>query len=232
MLQAPFVLPYSSNKPSTMFDTNIRPLIDPALNKIAHGMDRLGLSPNQVTVAGFVVGLGAAALIGLKLFFWAALVLLLSRALDGLDGALARVSGKVSDRGAYLDITLDFIFYSSIPFAFAVAYPEQNALPAAFLIWSFIGTGASFLAYAIMAEKRERKGVALPQQPKSFIFLGGLTEGFETIAFLTLMCLVPSWFGAGAWIFGALAWVTTATRIAMAWRDFSPQNGPDDWNLE
>ena len=64
------------------------------------------------------------------------LPLLLNRALDGLDGALARLS-RVTDRGAFLDIGLDFVFYAAIPLAFAVSDPAANALAAAVLLAAF-----------------------------------------------------------------------------------------------
>ena len=71
---------------------------------------------------------------------------------DGLDGALARRLGP-TDLGGYLDIVLDFFFYAGVPFFFAVGRPEF-ALPAAFLVFSFVGTGSSFLAFAAVAAKR------------------------------------------------------------------------------
>ena len=79
-------------------------------------------------------------------------LIIANRVCDGLDGAVARSAGG-TDLGAYLDITLDFLFYSAVPFAFAVADPA-NAMAAAFLIFSFVGTGSSFLAFAIIAQKR------------------------------------------------------------------------------
>ncbi len=144
-------------------------------------------------------------------------MIFLNRLADGLDGALARRSKK-TDRGGFLDITLDFIFYSSIPFAFALADPLTNALAAAFLIFSFIGTGCSFLAYAIMAEKR---GITTDiRGQKSLYYLGGLTEGTETILLFVIFCLFPTWFPVLAVIFGALCWITTATRIHAGWHSF------------
>ena len=55
---------------------------------------------------------------------------------------MARLTAP-TDRGAFLDITLDFLFYASIPLAFAVADPAANALPAAVLLAAFIGTGSA-----------------------------------------------------------------------------------------
>ena len=83
-----------------------------------------------------------------------------------------------------------------------------------FLIFGFMGTGSSFLAYAIMAAKR---GVSSELRGrKSLYYLGGLTEGTETIVAFVLACLWPAWFPLIAWIFGALCWLTTATRIVVA----------------
>ena len=96
---------------------------------------------------------------------FAILPLLASRALDGLDGAVAR-AGVASDRGAFLDIGLDFVFYGTIPLAFGIADPDSNALAAATLLAAFVGTGSSFLAYAIIAEKRGLKSTEYPT--KSF----------------------------------------------------------------
>jgi hypothetical protein len=90
--------------------------------------------------------------------------------LDGLDGSVARLT-QPTDAGGFLDIALDFVFYAAIPLAFAVANPATNALPAAALLASFIGTGSSFLAFAALAEKRGLTDTALPG--KSFYFLGG-----------------------------------------------------------
>ena len=100
--------------------------------------------------------------------------------------------------------------------AFALADPGANALAAAFLIFSFIGTATSFLAFAIMAAKR---GITTEiRGRKSLYYLGGLTEGSETILAFVLACLWPAWFPLIAWVFGALCWATTATRVAVAWQ--------------
>ena len=95
---------------------------------------------------------------------------------------MARRTGP-SDLGGFLDIVLDFLVYAGMVFAFAFADPAANALAAAFLLFAFMGTGSSFLAFAVMAAKRgfatERRG------RKSLYYLGGLTEGVETILFVS-----------------------------------------------
>ena len=201
-----------------MFDHRLRPIIDRPLNAVARRLVRWGIGANQITLIGFGIGMAGAIAIALQQYLLGLILILASRAADGLDGAVARANGSASDRGGFLDIVLDFLFYSSIPFAFALAAPEQNAVAAAFLIWSFIGTGASFLGYAVIAEKR---GISTDARGrKSLFYLGGLTEGAETILFLCLVCLCPQHFAVMAWVFATLAWITTATRIYMGWTDF------------
>ena len=143
-------------------------------------------------------------------------LVVLNRIADGVDGAVVRCGGT-SDFGGYLDIVADFIFYAAVPFAFAIADPA-NALAATFLIFSFIGTGSSFLAYAILAEKHNISTDIRGR--KTFYYLGGLTEGAETILLFIAMLIWPSYFVYFAWSFGALCWITTATRIYAAYRQF------------
>jgi phosphatidylglycerophosphate synthase len=104
-----------------------------------------------------------------------------------------------TNAGGFLDITLDFIFYPAVVFGFALADPGTNALAAAALIFSFIGTASSFLAFAAMTEKSQIKCVTYPH--KSLSYLGGITEGTETIVLFVLMCLFPDRFTLMAWGF-------------------------------
>ena len=187
------------------------------LNPIGQRLAVVGLTANHVTIIGLFFGLSAAACVAFQLFDIAFWLIFLSRLADGLDGAVARAS-ITTDFGGYLDIVCDFVFYSSIPLAFAAAQPE-NAPASAFLIFSFIGTASSFLAFAILAEKHnistEIRG------KKAFYYLGGLTEGAETILLLLAMVTWPSYFVLMAFGFGLLCWVTTITRIYAAYRQFS-----------
>ena len=185
--------------------------------KIARRFIKAGVGANQITIAGFIIGMSVIPLLAMKLYLPALIVILLNRLFDGLDGTVARLT-KTTDRGAFLDIVLDFLFYSAVPLGFALAEPSQNALPAAVLIYSFIGTGCSFLAFAIMAEKRKLKSLDYPK--KGFYYLGGLTEATETIMVFTAMCLFPSAFAIFAYGFASLCLVSTILRIFAGWRIF------------
>ncbi|OCH50643.1 hypothetical protein A6D96_11040, partial [Vibrio cyclitrophicus] len=176
------------------------------LNQSAKLLNQVGITANQTTLFGFLVGCLAFPALALQQYDWALGFIVLNRVCDGLDGALARIQG-ISDAGGFLDISLDFLFYSLIPFGFVVANPEHNAIAGAFLIFSFIGTGSSFLAFAVMAGKR---GIENPvYKHKSLYYMSGLTEGTETIACFIVFCIFPQHFAVIAYIFGAACWLTT-----------------------
>ena len=201
-----------------MLDRFALRLLTPVLSPVARQLVRRGVSADQVTLTGFAIGLLGAALIAQRAYVAGLALLLLSRLCDGLDGAVARQT-RCTDRGGFLDITLDFVFYAAIVLAFAVAEPSANALPAAVLLAGFMGTGSSFLAFAVIAAKRHMASTIYPA--KSFYFLGGLTEGTETLLFLTAMCLWPAQFAPLAWVFAGLCAVTTATRLWWGWKAFA-----------
>lgn len=203
-----------------MIDAALLPLQRRLLLPPARWLAARGVRADQITVAGFLVGalcLPALAfgLPGLALGFIA-----LNRVMDGLDGAVARLTGP-TDRGAFLDIALDFVFYALVPLGFALSDPAQNALPAAVLIAGFVGTGSSFLTFATIAAKRGLAADAYPS--KGIYYLSGLTEGAETIALFVVICLWPGLFPALAYAFAAACAVTTVTRWRQGWVVFAPE---------
>jgi len=198
-----------------MFDRPAQALITPLLRAGATGLQRLGVRADSVTWSGFALGLGAAACIAAQRPLAGLALIAASRLADGLDGALARLTAP-TDRGAFLDITLDFLFYASVPLAFALADPPANALAAAVLLAAFIGTGSSFLAFAVLAERRGLKAAACPG--KGLYYLGGLTEAGETLACFAAMCLWPAGFAPLALGFAALCGLTVLARLHAGWR--------------
>ena len=202
-----------------MLDQYIRPYIDPPLKAVTHRISRTGLSANAVTVAGFAIGgMGFGALF-FQSYGFAFACLLLNRLSDGLDGALARHNGE-TDLGGYLDIVLDFIFYAGFVFFFVLGQP-QFAIWGAFLLFCFMGTASSFLAYAIIAAK---KGVNHNRQgQKSFYYLDGIAEGTETIIALVMICLFPGAFPVIASVFGVMCLLTTWGRVRLAVQNFTSE---------
>ncbi len=201
-----------------MFDAQIRPYIDPALNAAGRRVARAGLSANAVTLIGLALGVAAAGAIALQAYGLGLGLIVLSRLADGLDGAVARAS-RATDFGGFLDITCDFLFYGLVPLGFVIAQPDQAAIAGGFLLASFYFNGATFLAYAILAEKHGHETAA--RGAKSLYFTGGLLEGAETIGFFVLLCLFPGYFAVMAYVFGTLCFVTAVSRILLARQVFS-----------
>ncbi|MCB9960195.1 MAG: CDP-alcohol phosphatidyltransferase family protein [Rhodospirillaceae bacterium] len=200
-----------------MLDARLRPLVDRSLDGAGAWLAGRGVTANAVSLAAFACGLAAMAALAVRWDLVALALLACNRVGDGLDGAVARTAGP-TDRGGFLDIVLDFIVYAAVVFGFVLGRPE-HALAGAFLLFGFMGTGASFLAYAAIAAKR---GLSTSLRGrKSLYYLGGLTEGTETIAVLVAICLLPDAFPWLAWGFGAACWVTTATRILAGWQSFA-----------
>lgn len=201
-----------------MFDAKIQPLQKRVLDRPATWLATRRIGADQISIAGFALGLLAVPAIAFDVYWAGLLFLVINRLADGLDGAVARISGP-TDRGAFLDIALDFVFYAVFPLGFAIANPA-NALPAAVLIAAFVGTGSSFLAYAAIAAKRGDTADAFPT--KGIYYLGGLTEGFETISLFVIMVLWPSLFPVLAYLFSAACVVTTLLRWSHGWTSFAP----------
>lgn len=193
-----------------MFDRYLHPRVKPLLNRIAATIDRPEVTPDRISLAGFLIGALALPFLAMQWYSAALLVIVINRLFDGLDGALAR-RRNLSDAGGFLDIALDFLFYALVPFGFVLASPALNAVAGAWLLFAFIGTGSSFLAFAAVADKYKLENLDYPH--KSFYYLGGLTEGAETILVFVLFCLFPAYFPLLAWFFGALCWFTTLTRV-------------------
>jgi phosphatidylglycerophosphate synthase len=196
-----------------MLDGPVKKVIRPVFDGVATYVARLGISANLITLTAAIVGLAVLIPLTTQDYAVALMVIVLNRVLDALDGAVARRSG-ITDLGGFFDVVGDFIFFGAVVLGFALANPEANALAAAWLLFAFMGSEASFLAYAALAEKHRFHTESHGQ--KSIFFLGGLVEDVETILAFILACIFPSWFPWIAVVFGVLCWMTTGARVMVA----------------
>jgi phosphatidylglycerophosphate synthase len=207
-----------------MIDALLLPLQRHLMVRPARWLADRGVQADHITLAGFLIGIGGVSALAGRHYLLALTLILLNRLFDALDGAVARAT-RPTDRGAFLDIALDFMLYALVPVGFALADPASNALPAVVLLASFVGTGSSFLAFAAIAAKR---GMAPPaHSTKGIYFLGGLTEGFETIVFFIAIHLFPAAFPMLAYGFAAACAITTLTRWHQGWRAFANRDAKD-----
>jgi phosphatidylglycerophosphate synthase len=157
----------------------------------------LGLSPNQVTVAGFFIALAAATAVASGHNLAALSIWWLSRLLDGTDGIYARESGQVSDLGGFLDIVLDMAGYGAMVLGFAFRYPEHSGLWQVILfLYILCITGA--LALGGMERTR---GLGRPDN-RTLRLATGVAEGGETGIAYSMFLLFPAHIGifAGLWV--------------------------------
>ena len=197
-----------------MIDKYTHAMAQIVLTPLAKACNRFNIKADAVTVVGFLLGVLSMVFIYLQMYDIALYGVILNRIFDGLDGSLAREQG-ISPAGGFLDIVLDFIFYGGVIFSFGLSN-EEYLMPALFLVFSFIGTGSSFLAFSSIASVHNLSNPNYPN--KALYYMSGITEGTETIAIFILMLLFPEYFAILAYIFGTLCMITTCMRIVFGYK--------------
>ena len=201
-----------------MLDKHVLPLIQQRLVPVVDYLEKREMSANQVTVISFLIGMIAVILIAMNAYFIGLLLILINRMGDGVDGMLARRQQQPSDAGAFLDICLDFIFYQAVVAGFILS-DAQFAFWGSLMMLAFVGTGVSFLAFAIFSEKHQFQRVDYPH--KGIYYVSGLTEGTETIGFFCLICLFPDFFNSFCIVFIPLCVFTAITRIYFGYQQLA-----------
>jgi phosphatidylglycerophosphate synthase len=181
-----------------MLDTFTRPLLTSPLESAARKVIDAGVSANQVTFMGFVVGLVGIFAIGFGAYGIGLALILFNRLLDGLDGAVARAT-VVTEFGRYFDNASNLIILSGFAFFFAMSQPDQ-AMGAAFLLFSIIALHAS-------------KSPVDTGEAKPFYHLSSLAGGTEMIIFIVIVSLYPAAFAATAGVFGTICFITAIGRM-------------------
>lgn len=200
-----------------MLDTPARRLLGPALDRAAAVLDVRWITPDRLTATGLLLGLASAGSAALGWWAASAVLWLVSRLADGLDGPLARRrrARGAGDAGAggFLDITADFTVYGAT--VVGVGVGSGGALwPFLLVLLAYYVNGTAFLAFSSIAERARRT----IDDGRSLSFLGGLAEGTETILVHTLWLLVPWWSGPIAVVWAVVVAIGAAHRIVMGYR--------------
>ena len=98
-------------------------------------LERVGLSPNKVTVIGLLLSGATAYLLGIGQFFVGGILLILASALDMADGALARLQGRATAAGALLDSTADRVSEAAVFLGLLVFYVSPTSKLEVLLIY-------------------------------------------------------------------------------------------------
>jgi phosphatidylglycerophosphate synthase len=173
-----------------MFDHYLRGLKDRLLAPLAALLR--GVSPDLITLIAFALGMAAAGAAargawGAGLVCWIA-----NRTTDGLDGTVARLAGRQTDFGGYLDILLDFVVYAAIPLGFAIQSTNRSVLLwAVVLEAAFFVNACSWMYLSAVLEKRSA-GAGSRGELTTVTMPPALVAGFETVVFFALFFLFPS----------------------------------------
>lgn len=193
-----------------MFDRPLRRVTGPVLDRAAGVLAATPVGPGALTLAGLVVGLGAAGAAGTGRWAIALVAWLVSRVFDGLDGVVARrqgTGGRGSELGGYWDITADFTVYAAFVVGIAVALPEARLAAVATLAAYYVNACA-FLAWSSIAERLRVAG-----DERSLHFGTGLAEGAETIGAYVVICLWPGRAETLLWVWAAIVAATAVQRV-------------------
>lgn len=131
---------------------------------LAYVLDRLGLSPSTVTVLGGACGVAGATVLGTARgpgqVLLAAGLLLLAYTLDCADGRLARVTDRVSARGAWLDVTTDATVtaFLAANLAFALTTDFSSSALSSLLAGAFGASRAVGLLTGMQVKATKRPG--------------------------------------------------------------------------
>jgi CDP-diacylglycerol--glycerol-3-phosphate 3-phosphatidyltransferase len=180
-----------------------RRVTDPVVGILA----RLGVSPNHLTVLGFLGNVGAAALAARGEFLPAGLVMLVASALDLLDGALARATGRATSFGAVFDATLDRFSEAAVLGGLAFYYAGRGEREE--IVLCFAALAGSVLVSYVRAHALAR-GL-------------DLREGLFTRAERVLLLgggLIISQVRIALWILAVAANATAVQRLYVAWARF------------
>lgn len=197
-----------------MFDEPFRRRFAAWASPLAPPLARAGVTPNGITVLTFAAALAAAILVATGRPLTGAAVWVVSRIGDGLDGVLARHTGRATAFGGYLDITLDMAGYAAMVLGFAVAHA---ALAVA---WMAVLAGYILVITTTLAlsDAARHAGRRASTTDRTFQFTPGYTEAGETTVMYVLWAIFPAQVPWLVWVWVAALGATVLQRTYLAAR--------------
>jgi CDP-diacylglycerol--glycerol-3-phosphate 3-phosphatidyltransferase len=199
-----------------------RKAVSGAVDPLARGLLRIGLSPDAVTVIG-TVGTCAAALWFFPREQWVVGTLIITALVisDLLDGTMARMSGRSGPWGAFLDSTLDRVADGAIFGGVVLGLAHAgDTLSAAAALLALVGGGVVSYAKARAESIGVECNVGIAERAERIIVL-------LLAAFLTGLG-VPYVLPIAVWLLAALTWITVGQRILHVRRQLRTAATPED----
>ena len=194
-----------------MLDIPLRPLKDSLFNPLSRSIPST-ITPTHITLTALLCGLISCIFASTgstipSLTFW-----LLNRALDCLDGAVARHRNKASDLGGFLDLLCDFVVYAFIPISVVTGNVVTDVSTSERSKWEFAIVAAleasfylnNFVLFYIAALIEKKNAAGLKREKEEVTSLAmrpALVEGFESGVFFTVMLGWPAGVG---WVAGVM----------------------------
>lgn len=186
-----------------VIDMRLRPRVTRFLEPIGKALANIGITPTAMTILGLLVVVTGSVVIATGALKTGALIVLAGSLLDGLDGAVARASGKVTARGAFLDAAFDRVGEIAAFAGLGVAMAGDARV----LLLLILAVGGALLV-PYMRARAEAEG---------YDGKGGLMGRAERIILFT-MGLVLGYVEQMLWIFVALVWLTVVVRFFKTYR--------------
>jgi CDP-diacylglycerol--glycerol-3-phosphate 3-phosphatidyltransferase len=193
-----------------MFDGKFRTPVDAAVKPLGAALRKTRLTPDHLTIVGLVVAMAAAFSIGAGWITLGLILVILAALPDLLDGALAKASNASSQRGAFLDSTVDRVtdalLLGGVAYYFADNKdPRLSVLPFA----------VSSLAFVISYQRAKAESLGLDAK-------GGLMERAERIVLLCIGLLLEPFVDDALvwvmWLMLVLITVTAVQRFVKVWK--------------
>ena len=195
----------TKQKEGWSFESFMRKTFKGLLDAIAGFLLKIGLTPNAVTLFGVAFSAGVAVLLALGHITWGGILMVLAAPMDALDGSMARLSGKVSNFGAFLDSVTDRYSEMIILAGLLVYFIGQSNMTAILLIFA-AAVGSILVSYT------KARAESLGYNAKV-----GILTRVERVIVLDV-CLIFNFPIVALWILAILANFTALQRIFFVWK--------------
>jgi CDP-diacylglycerol--glycerol-3-phosphate 3-phosphatidyltransferase len=182
------------------------------LEPIARFISQTGLSPNVITIIGFVLMIGVAIVLAQGYFFLGGWLIIAAVLFDAVDGTLARMMGRTSRFGAFLDSTLDRFSEAVIFLGIFIHLSGENEKVALILIYATV-VGSLMVSYA----RARAEGIGIPLKE-------GLFTRFERILLLVIG-LISNQLTLILWLLAIFSNLTAVQRMYLVWRITGGEEG-------
>lgn len=188
-----------------VIDTRVRPHVVKYLDAMGRGLAKIGMTPTAMTTLGLALVLTGSIMVARQNFVWGGWTIAAGSLLDGLDGAVARASNKVTPRGGFLDAAFDRVGEVAAWAGLAFALEGQ----ATNLLLIVVATGGALLVPYIRAkaeaEGMEGQGGFMGRTERIFLYCSGVILGFVDVML---------------WIYVVTVWLTAFSRFYKTYRSY------------